>query len=286
MQQHRGSVQPLEVAGSIVRYALEGNEEILVSEADSEHTHRNTSTSAEDAKGLGDGSTDYSSRATLWVLSTFRAAKTVSPKPDLDLLASVASQAGLAMASAQMRSELRDRQRLERDLMLARQIQRSLLPASPPDVVGLEFAVPLRTRLPNRWRLFTISSGTTIRTWRSLLAMLRARRSAPLSTWPDSRANLRSRAAIARTPARLLRKVNQEMLALGDDGMFATLAYAIYDLETRTTRFHKRRACGADSSSATNESTRFTPNGLTSQPSVSFRKSKSAKLGYNCTRAT
>src|ERR1044071_200410 len=36
---------------------------------------------------------------------------------------------------------------------------------------------------------------------------------------------LRSRAAIARTPARLLPRVNQEIAALCDDGMFATLVY-------------------------------------------------------------
>jgi sigma-B regulation protein RsbU (phosphoserine phosphatase) len=54
---------------------------------------------------------------------------------------------------------------------------------------------------------------------------------------------LRSRAAIARTPARLLRRVNQEIVALGDDGMFATLVYCIYDLENRSLVFTNAGHC-------------------------------------------
>jgi serine phosphatase RsbU (regulator of sigma subunit) len=54
---------------------------------------------------------------------------------------------------------------------------------------------------------------------------------------------LRSRAAIARTPARLLRRVNQEIASLGEDGMFATLVYCIYDLETRSLVFTNAGHC-------------------------------------------
>jgi len=54
---------------------------------------------------------------------------------------------------------------------------------------------------------------------------------------------LRSRAAIARTPARLLRRVNQEMAQLGDDGMFATLVYCIYDLDNRSLVFTNAGHC-------------------------------------------
>jgi len=54
---------------------------------------------------------------------------------------------------------------------------------------------------------------------------------------------LRSRAAIARTPSRLLGRVNQEIAQLGDDGMFATLVYCIYDLETRNLTFTNAGHC-------------------------------------------
>jgi serine phosphatase RsbU (regulator of sigma subunit) len=135
-----------------------------------------------------------------------------------------------------MRSELRTKQRFERDLSLARQIQRSLLPPSPPDVVGLEFAVHYEPAYQiggdfydfiwhDNSHLALVGGDVAGKAISAALYMAR------LSS------ELRSRAAIARTPARLLRKVNQEMLALGDDGMFATLVYAIYDLETRTLFF-------------------------------------------------
>jgi sigma-B regulation protein RsbU (phosphoserine phosphatase) len=42
---------------------------------------------------------------------------------------------------------------------------------------------------------------------------------------------LRTRAPLEKTPAKLLGRVNQDMSALGEDGMFATLVYCIYDLE-------------------------------------------------------
>jgi sigma-B regulation protein RsbU (phosphoserine phosphatase) len=54
---------------------------------------------------------------------------------------------------------------------------------------------------------------------------------------------LRSRAALARTPSRLLRRVNQEIAQLGDDGMFATLVYCIYDLEERSLVFTNAGHC-------------------------------------------
>ncbi|HSR96072.1 MAG TPA: FHA domain-containing protein, partial [Kofleriaceae bacterium] len=60
---------------------------------------------------------------------------------DVDLLQTVATQAGLAMHAARAAAQLLTREKLERDLRVARQIQRSLLPANVPQVVGLDFAV-------------------------------------------------------------------------------------------------------------------------------------------------
>jgi sigma-B regulation protein RsbU (phosphoserine phosphatase) len=48
---------------------------------------------------------------------------------------------------------------------------------------------------------------------------------------------LRSRTGIAQTPRRLLRQVNEALSGLGDDGMFATLIYAIYDFDRRSLLF-------------------------------------------------
>ena len=60
---------------------------------------------------------------------------------DVDLLQTIANHAGMAIHSTRMATQLARREQLERDLRVARQIQRSLLPATLPQVVGLDFAV-------------------------------------------------------------------------------------------------------------------------------------------------
>ena len=58
---------------------------------------------------------------------------------DLELLASVASQAALAIDLAQMHEQALRQRELERDLELARQVQRSILPHKPPELAGFGF---------------------------------------------------------------------------------------------------------------------------------------------------
>ncbi len=161
---------------------------------------------------------------------------------DVDLLQSIATQAGLAIHAARVAAQLARRDQIERDLRVARQIQRSLLPAKPPEVTGLDFAVHYEPAHqiggdfydfiwhdPSHLGLCVGDvSGKAISA-----ALYMARLTS----------ELKSRAAIARTPARLLRRVNQEMVGLGDDGMFATLLYCMYDLEQRTITFTNAGHC-------------------------------------------
>src|SRR3954447_21963646 len=58
---------------------------------------------------------------------------------DLDLLAAVASQAAIAIQNAAMHESLLERERIERDLKLAEQVQKRFLPQSVPSVPGFEF---------------------------------------------------------------------------------------------------------------------------------------------------
>src|SRR3569623_2096906 len=60
---------------------------------------------------------------------------------DVDLLQAIANQAGMAIHATRVAAQLARREKLERDLRVARQIQRSLLPQTLPQVVGLDFAV-------------------------------------------------------------------------------------------------------------------------------------------------
>ena len=161
---------------------------------------------------------------------------------DVDLLQAIATQAGLAMHATRTAVQLVKREKLERDLRVARQIQRSLLPANVPQVVGLDFAVHYEPAYQiggdfydfiwhDPTHLGLVVGDVAGKAISAALYMARVT------------SELRSRAAIARTPARLLRRVNQEIASLGDDGMFATLVYCIYDLESRSLVFTNAGHC-------------------------------------------
>ncbi len=60
-------------------------------------------------------------------------------REDLDVLASVACQAAVALENAQLHETVMREQALERDLALAHEVQRGFLPAQPPAVPGYQF---------------------------------------------------------------------------------------------------------------------------------------------------
>jgi serine phosphatase RsbU (regulator of sigma subunit) len=161
---------------------------------------------------------------------------------DVDLLQAIATQAGLAMHATRVAAQLAQREQLERDLRVARQIQRSLLPATVPNVVGLDFAVHYEPA-------YQIGGDFCDFIWHDpshlglVVGDVAGKAISAALYMARVTSELRSRAAIARTPARLLRRVNQEIAQLGDDGMFATLVYCIYDLELRSLLFTNAGHC-------------------------------------------
>ncbi len=161
---------------------------------------------------------------------------------DVDLLQTIATQVGLAMHATRVAAQLAKRDQLDRDLRMARQIQRSLLPASVPQIVGLDFAVHYEPA-------YQIGGDFYDFIWHDpshlgvAVGDVAGKAISAALYMARLTSELRSRAAIAKTPARLLRRVNQEIVGLGDDGMFATLVYCIYDLETRTLVFTNAGHC-------------------------------------------
>jgi len=161
---------------------------------------------------------------------------------DVDLLQAIATQAGLAMHATRVAAQLATREKLERDLRVARQIQRSLLPANVPQVVGLDFAVHYEPAYQIGGDFYDFIWHDPAHLGLAVGDVAGKAISAALYMARVT-SELRSRAAIARTPARLLRRVNQEIVSLGDDGMFATLVYCIYDLESRSLVFTNAGHC-------------------------------------------
>jgi phosphoserine phosphatase RsbU/P len=161
---------------------------------------------------------------------------------DVDFLQAIATQAGMAMHATRVQEQLSRREKLERDLRVARQIQRSLLPANVPQVVGLDFAVHYEPAYQIGGDFYDFIWHDPAHLGLAVGDVAGKAISAALYMARVT-SELRSRAAIARTPARLLRRVNQEIAALGDDGMFATLVYCIYDLESRSLVFTNAGHC-------------------------------------------
>ena len=161
---------------------------------------------------------------------------------DVDLLQAIATQAGLAIHATRVANQLARREKLERDLRVARQIQRSLLPANVPQVVGLDFAVHYEPAYQIGGDFYDFIWHDPAHLGLAVGDVAGKAISAALYM-ARLTSELRSRAPIARTPARLLRRVNQEIANLGDDGMFATLVYCIYDLENRSLVFTNAGHC-------------------------------------------
>lgn len=161
---------------------------------------------------------------------------------DVDLLQMVAYQTALAIHAAKVAVQLQQKDRLERDLRVARQIQRSLLPPAVPQVVGLDFAVHYEPAYQIGGDFYDFIWHDEGHLGLSIGDVAGKAISAALYMARLS-SELRGRAGLARTPARLLRRVNEEMVRLGDDGMFATLVYAIYELESRTLVFTNAGHC-------------------------------------------
>jgi serine phosphatase RsbU (regulator of sigma subunit) len=63
---------------------------------------------------------------------------------DLDLLTGLSAQAAMALSNARMHVESLKQQRLQQDLLLAEQIQKSFLPHEVPKVEGIEFVTDYR----------------------------------------------------------------------------------------------------------------------------------------------
>lgn len=58
---------------------------------------------------------------------------------DLKLLVAVAGQAAIAIENAKLYQDMQQREQVERDMALARQVQRSILPEQLPELLGYEF---------------------------------------------------------------------------------------------------------------------------------------------------
>ncbi len=221
---------PLRVPGTIIQHVVDGQRAVLLGE-----------TAADDTVGTRMGA-PLAYHGTHYGVVYVESAKLGFRQEDVDLLQAIATQVGLAMHATHISAQLAQRERLERDLRVARQIQRSLLPASVPSVPGLDFAVHYEPA-------YQIGGDFYDFIWHDpkhlglAIGDVSGKAISAALYMARLTSELRTRAPLEKTPARLLGRVNQDMVALGDDGMFATLVYCIYDLEHRGLVFTNAGHC-------------------------------------------
>jgi sigma-B regulation protein RsbU (phosphoserine phosphatase) len=151
---------------------------------------------------------------------------------DLDLLTGLASQAAMALQNARMHAESLKQQRLQQDLLLAEQIQKSFLPRQLPSVEGMEFVTDYRPAYSvggDFYDLFWLDhervgvfigdvSGKGVSA-----ALLMARISS----------DLRISALAESSPARAMARVNMAVLERKQHDIFVTGIYMTLDVKTK-----------------------------------------------------
>ena len=142
MKLRRGdSEDTIRISRTIVRKAMDGKEAILSADAASDARFDSSQSIA-----------DFRIRSMMCapLLSTDGVAmgviqidtldqRTPFTQDDLELLASVASQAAFAVENAQLHEAALKQKALERDLELAHSVQQGFLPNEPPEITGYEF---------------------------------------------------------------------------------------------------------------------------------------------------
>jgi serine phosphatase RsbU (regulator of sigma subunit) len=149
----------------------------------------------------------------------------------LELFTGIAQQAALAIQNDRLQREMDERERLERELQLAREIQETFMPSQLPFLPGWELSVTWRAarqvagdfydffELPGR-RLGLVIADVADKGIPAALFMAL------------TRALVRAAALEDVSPAVVLARVNDLLVSDAQQGMFVTAVYAVLSLET------------------------------------------------------
>ena len=160
---------------------------------------------------------------------------------DKRLLASVASQAGIAMRSITLAEKMAERmeaeRRAEQEMQIAQQVQSRLLPQQAPSLETLECAgrcVQTRAVGGDYYDFLDLGSGRL----GLVLADIAGKGISGALLMANLQANLRSQYALALEDiSRLLRSVNHLFYKNTETSHYATTFFSVYDDETRRLRY-------------------------------------------------
>jgi len=162
-------------------------------------------------------------------------------KTDRQLLQTIASQTGLALENAELleslTTEITQRERISRDLEIAREVQERLFPQSYPKVDGVDLAGycrPAHAVGGDYYDFFVLSDG------RLALALgdISGKGISAALLMASLRASLRSIASLQQSDvATLIRRVNNLVYESSTANRYATFFYAEYDPAARLLTF-------------------------------------------------
>jgi serine phosphatase RsbU (regulator of sigma subunit)/pSer/pThr/pTyr-binding forkhead associated (FHA) protein len=151
---------------------------------------------------------------------------------DLDVLAAVASQAAIAVQNAAMHESLLERERIERDLKIAEQVQKRFLPQSVPKVPGFEFFAHYNPayEVGGDYYDFVTLSGDRLAI---ALGDVSGKGVAAALMMAKFSGDTRYCIHIENSPAAAANVLNSLLLNAGFEEKFITLSLSVLDLTTR-----------------------------------------------------
>ncbi len=147
----------------------------------------------------------------------------------LEIITGIAQQAALAVQNDRLQQEMAERERLERELQLAREIQQTFMPEHLPDLPGWELAVTWRAARQVAGDFYDVFELPEQRL--GLVIADVADKGMPAALFMAlTRTLMRAAAAEERSPADALKRVNRLLVPDAQHGMFVTGLYAILSL--------------------------------------------------------
>jgi sigma-B regulation protein RsbU (phosphoserine phosphatase) len=149
-------------------------------------------------------------------------------KADFDLVQSVADQAAYSLQHAQVYRQLTEKKQLDRDIEVAREIQRILLPSHAPQMPGFNCAavnIPAQQVGGDYFDFIQVDPQR----WGVAVADVSGKGVPAAIIMAMCRSVLRSKAPGNASPAQVLREVNRQLYPDIQEDMFITMFYMIMD---------------------------------------------------------
>jgi GAF domain-containing protein len=154
----------------------------------------------------------------------------------MEIITGISQQAALAIQNDNLQKETVERERLEREMQLAREIQQAFLPQNIPKLTGWDLQAywrPARQVSGDFYDFFPLPKDRL-----GLLIADVADKGMPAALFMTLvRTLVRASVQELESPAQVIRRVNDLLVPDSLGGMFVTLAYGVLDLKTGSLKF-------------------------------------------------